>query len=227
MDDHALRIPGLGETQRLLLQELKRRGPATTTELCEGFDLAGGTVREHLKALEARRLIERVGTRRAGPGRPHFIYGLTDAGQTLFPSGEGELLVEIVSFLLATGRDDVIDEFFARRVDAKWAAVADRIERMTVEHREREALRILADEGFMPILETDDETGESVIRLCNCPIRSVIAVTRRPCAAEEKLVSRLVDGKLERFAYMPDGDDSCSYRIRRPRDGATGRAGQG
>jgi hypothetical protein len=40
-------------------------------------------------------------------------------------------------------------------------------------------------------------------------------VTRRPCAAEEELVTRLVGAPIERFAYMPDGDDSCSYRIRR------------
>ena len=64
--------------------------------------------------------------------------------------------------------------------------------------------------------DEDPETGETVIRLCNCPLKSVIAVTRRPCAAEERFVSQLVDGTLERFAYMPDGDDSCSYRIRRP-----------
>ena len=216
-DADALRIPGLGETQRRLLQELKRRGPSTTTELAEGFDLAAGTLREHLKALEARRLIERVGTRRAGPGRPHFIYGLTDAGETLFPSGEGELLVELVKFLLDTERGELIDEFFARRVETMYEAAAARIENMTVEHREQEAVRILADQGFMPILETDPETGDRLLRLCNCPIKSVIAVTRRPCAAEEKLVARLLDGLLERFAYMPEGDDSCSYRIRRPR----------
>lgn len=211
-----IRVPGLGETQRALLHALKRRGPSTTGELAEGFDLATGTLREHLKSLEARRLIERTGTRRHGPGRPHVIYGLTDAGEALFPRGEGELLVELVEFLLDTGRDELIDEFFERRVDAAWSEAARRVEDMTVERREKEALRILADAGFMPQLEKDEETGESILRLCHCPLKSVIAVTQRPCAAEERYVSRLVDGRLERFAYMPDGDDSCSYRIRRP-----------
>lgn len=211
-----IRIPGLGDTQRQLLHALKRRGPSTTSELAEGFDLASGTLREHLKSLEARRLIERTGTKRHGPGRPHVIYGLTDAGEALFPSGEAELLVEFVEFLLDSGRDGVIDEFFERRVDEAYSQAARRVERMTVEHREQEAVRILAEAGFMPELDEDPETGETVIRLCNCPLKSVIAVTRRPCAAEERFVSQLVDGVLERFAYMPDGDDSCSYRIRRP-----------
>lgn len=215
-DADRLRVPGLGDTQRQLLHALKRRGPSTTGELAEGFDLARGTLREHLKSLEARRLVERTGTKRHGPGRPHVIYGLTDAGEALFPSGEAELLVEFVDFLLASGQEEVIDTFFEQRVDEAYAEAAARIEQMTLEHRETEAVRILADAGFMPELEKDDETGETVIRLCNCPLKSVIAVTRRPCAAEERLVSRLVDGKLERFAYMPEGDDSCSYVIRRP-----------
>lgn len=218
-DADQLRVPGLGDTQRQLLYALKRRGPATTGELAEGFDLARGTLREHLKSLEARRLVERTGTKRHGPGRPHVIYGLTDGGEALFPSGEAELLVEFVEYLLESGREEVIDSFFEQRVDEAYAEAAARVERMTLEHREKEAVRILADAGFMPELEKDEETGETVIRLCNCPLKSVIAVTRRPCAAEERFVSQLVDGELERFAYMPDGDDSCSYVVRRPGKG--------
>ncbi|MFW6084032.1 MAG: helix-turn-helix transcriptional regulator [Gemmatimonadota bacterium] len=215
-DADQLRFPGLGDTQRQLLHALKRRGPSTTGELAEGFDLARGTLREHLKSLEARRLVERAGTKRHGPGRPHVIYGLTDAGEALFPTGEAELLVEFIEYLLQSGQEDVIDTFFEQRVDEAYAEAAARVEGMTVEHREREAVRILADAGFMPELEKDEETGETVIRLCNCPLKSVIAVSRRPCAAEERFVSQLVDAELERFAYMPDGDDSCSYVIRRP-----------
>jgi predicted ArsR family transcriptional regulator len=213
-DSTEIRVPGLGQTQRELLQLLKRRGPSTTSELAESFDLASGTLREHLKALEARRLLERVGTRREGPGRPHFIYGLTDAGEALFPQGEAELLVELVEYLLANDRSDMLVDFFEKRVDAAYSEAAAKVERMVADERRDEAVRILTDAGFMPELEVDPETGEDVIRLCNCPLKSVIAVTRKPCRAEERLVSQLLNAELERIAYMPDGDDSCSYRIK-------------
>lgn len=219
MADHdEIQVPGLGETQRRLLHALKRHGPATTGELAEGFDLATGTLREHLKSLEARRLIERAGSRRHGPGRPHVVYALTDAGEALFPSRESELLVELVEFLLGSDRPEMIDAFFERRVEEAYAADAPRLEGMRPAEREKEALRILGDAGFMPELDVDPDTGETILRLCNCPLKSVISVTRRPCAAEEKYVSRLVDGRLERFEYMPDGDDACSYRVLRERD---------
>ena len=212
-DADQIRVPGLGQTQRELLQLLKRRGPSTTTELAESFDLASGTLREHLKSLEARRLLERVGTRREGPGRPHFIYGLTDAGQALFPQGEAELLVELVEYLLTTEGSEVLENFFEQRVDAIYSEAAGRIEEMVADERRGEAVRLLADAGFMPQVGEDPETGETLIRLCNCPLKSVIAVTRGPCQAEERLVSQLLNADLERIAYMPDGDDSCTYRI--------------
>lgn len=212
-----VRIPGLGETQRRLLLLLKRRGPSTTTELAADFDLATGTLREHLNSLDAHRLIERAGTRRGGPGRPQVLYRLSEAGEALFPSNEAELLVEFVKFLLSSDRAPVVEQFFRERTDQAYLEVARRLERMTADEREREAVRILRHAGFMPELRRDEATGESIIQLCNCPLKSVIAVTRRPCAAEEEFVARLVDAEIERFAYLPDGDDSCSYRIRRPR----------
>lgn len=220
MTEHdEIRIPGLGETQRRLLLALKRHGPATTGELAEGFELATGTLREHLKSLEARRLIERAGSRRHGPGRPHVVYALTDSGEALFPSRESELLVDLVGFLLGSDRPEMIDEFFERRVEETYAVDGPRLDGMSLDEREEEALRILGEAGFMPELEVDPETGETILRLCNCPLKSVISVTRRPCVAEEKYVSRLVDGRLERFEYMPDGDDSCSYRVLRDSEG--------
>lgn len=217
-DANHTRMPGLGETQRELLHLLKRRGPSTTGELAVDFDLATGTLREHLKSLEARRLVERVGRRREGPGRPHVIYGLSDAGEALFPAGEAELLVNLIEFLLDTDRYDVIDEFFEQRVDQAYSEAAERVERMTVERRAEEVVRILADAGFMPEIETDVKTGDMIVKLCHCPLKSVIAVTRRPCAAEERFVSQIVGADLERLTYMPDGDECCSYRVRRPGD---------
>ena len=62
--------------------------------------------------------MERVGRRREGPGRPHVIYNLTDAGEALFPQGEAEVLVEMVEYLLGTGRVELVEEFFLNRAKA-------------------------------------------------------------------------------------------------------------
>lgn len=196
------------------MHALKRRGPSTTEEMAEDFALATGTLREHIRALEARRLVERVGRRSEGPGRPHVIYGLTDAGQALFPQGEAQLLVAMVEHLLSTGREELVEEFFLARAEAGYASVSARLEKLDPAQRRRAAAEIMAEAGYMPELSEDPGTGDTVIRLCNCPLRSVVAVTHLPCRTEEKLLAALVDGDIERIAYMPDGDDSCSYRVK-------------
>jgi predicted ArsR family transcriptional regulator len=211
--DH-IRVPGLGYTQRELLHALKRRGPSTTAQLAEGTDLAMGTLREHIRSLEARRLVERVGRRREGPGRPHVIYSLTDAGEALFPQGEAEVLVEMVEYLLGTGRVELVEEFFLNRAKAGYDEVAGRIEQLASGQRLQETKNILAEAGFMPELGEDEETGEPVICLCHCPLKSVVAVTQLPCNSENRLITALVGEALERFTYMPDGDENCSYRIK-------------
>lgn len=211
--DH-ISVPGLGLTQRELLHALKRSGPSTTGQLGEGFDLSMGTLREHIRALEARRLVERVGRRREGPGRPHVIYGLTDAGEALFPQGEAEVLVELLEYLLGSGNDELLEDFFLQRAKAGYEEVAARIEKLDAEKRLQATKNILAEAGFMPELGEDPDTGEQVIRLCNCPLASIIAVTRLPCRSEQRLIAALVNGDLERFTYMPDGDENCSYRIK-------------
>ena len=52
--------PGLGESQRILLEALKRRGESTLAELEGSLDLAAETVRSHLQALRRMRTFEDV-----------------------------------------------------------------------------------------------------------------------------------------------------------------------
>ncbi len=63
--------PGIGESQRRLLDLLKRSGECTLARLEAGFDLSRETLRTHLKSLVAMGLVERPGVHRKGPGRPH------------------------------------------------------------------------------------------------------------------------------------------------------------
>ena len=80
--------PGIGESQRALLEALKRRGESTLAELEGSVDVAAETVRSHLQALVAQSLVVRSGLVRSGPGRPRIRYRLSDAGDALFPRHE-------------------------------------------------------------------------------------------------------------------------------------------
>ena len=70
--------------------------------------------------------------------------------------------------------------------------------------------RILSELGFMA--QIDQEEGEPSLRLCHCPLRALVDVTRIPCVAEIGLIRELLGEELTRLSYIPAGAHSCSYR---------------
>ncbi len=214
MGDHEdFRAPGIGDTQRAILESLKRRGRLSLADLGSDVRLSPGTLREHLNTLAAHGLVRRVGRRQAGRGRPEVIYGLTEDGDALFPQREGELLAELVRHLLASGNREILREFFEARVAARRDAALARLHGLTGDARLREVAAILREEGFMPELDRSPESGRAIVRLCHCPLTDVVAVTRMPCGAELELVGEMIGAPLERISYMPEGAHTCSYAI--------------
>lgn len=216
--------PGLGDSQRRLLVELKRRGDATLSDVAGVLELAAETVREHLNALTARGLVERTGRRRDGPGRPQIVYALTARGEALFPHREGALLRELASHLVESGREEVLEEFFGRRIGEQRRAAASRLDGLEGEERLREVAALLSEQGFMAeVVGSDDGAGDAGggetagdgprLRLCHCPLKELVAASRLPCRAEIEFVEELLGADLERESWMPEGDHACTYRL--------------
>lgn len=219
--------PGLGESQRALLEALKRRGESTLAELEGAGELAAETVRSHLQALVAQGLVERSGVLRAGPGRPRVRYRLTAAGDALFPQRDRELLRELAAFLVDTGRTALLEEFFTARLRKKRAAAEARLAGVPADQRLEAVARLLSEDGFLAEVVTD--AAGRHLRLCHCPLRELVEVSRLPCRAEMALVGELVGGPFRRESFIPDGASTCTYSVGpasapRPRSGpATAR----
>lgn len=203
----------IGESQGQILEHLKRHGAGTIPEMAGDLGLSVETIRTHLKSLGSEGLVERRGRRRSGPGRPEIVYGLTDASEALFPSQEGRLLQELANFLHGEGRDDLVREFFDRQAERRWSAVRERLEGLEGPARMGEVARILTEEGFMAEVDTDPE-GRELLRLCHCPMRSLVDVTKAPCRSELRSVREMLGRHLVRVSYIPAGDTSCCYALK-------------
>jgi predicted ArsR family transcriptional regulator len=202
--------PALGGTRRELLGSLKHGGPSTIPVLAGQTGLNVETVRHHIQGLAGEGLVERVGTRQARRGRPETVYGLTAAADSLFPRREGEMLRALVVYLLETGNEDMLKAFFEAYIGERRGAALARVEGLEGEARLEEAARILSELGFMALVQQRSAAPE--LRLCHCPLRDVVEVTRIPCRAELRFVRELVGEQLTRLTYIPSGDDACTYR---------------
>lgn len=204
-----MNAPGLGKSQRAILDLLKRRDRSTIPELAADLRLNIETLRGHLKALVARKLVRRAGTRCAdGPGRPEVLYALAPEAEALFPRREGETLHELAAHLVNSGRADVLREFFERRIGGRRVEALRRVRPLKGRARVEEVARIFSELGFMAVVEDDGR-----LRLCHCPIRELVRATRIPCAAEIGLIQELLGKGLHRTTYIPAGDAACSYRV--------------
>jgi predicted ArsR family transcriptional regulator len=206
----AVRAPGLSASRRLLLDSLKRQGAATIAALGSEAGLNVETVRHHLRALGAQGLVERRGTQRTGPGRPEVVYGLSGAAEGLFPRREGEVLRALVVHMKDTGNEGLLTEFFDAYIGERREAALARLSHLEGRARVEEAARILSELGFMALAQGGADGSE--LRLCHCPLREVVGVTRIPCRAELGFVRELLGERLARLSYMPAGDASCTYR---------------
>jgi predicted ArsR family transcriptional regulator len=85
----------LGETQARLLR-LLRRSRQTITGLAESLRLTDNAVRLHVAALRRDGIVEDVGAQRDTGGKPARVYGLTPAGEELFPKAYAPVLGMLV-----------------------------------------------------------------------------------------------------------------------------------
>ena len=204
-------IPGLGESQRAILDAIKRRGNATIRTLGPELELNVETVRAHLKSLTALGLVQRSGTSKEGAGRPEIIYTLTAAAESAFPNREGEILRSLAVFLKETGNEALLRDFYDRFIDSRRAEALARVAHLSGRERAFEVARVLSEFGFMA--EITGQGDSPTLRLCHCPLRELIKATNIPCKAETGFIHELLGECDTRVSHIPAGDHSCSYLV--------------
>src|SRR5436309_15580714 len=114
----------IGETQLRLLG-LLRRSRQTITSLAEALGLTDNAVRMHIAALHRDGIVEQLGTQRDTGGKPARLYGLTRAGEELFPKAYALVLSKLVEEIVRTqGRARAVE--LLRAVGVPAAAGAQR-----------------------------------------------------------------------------------------------------
>lgn len=205
-----VQAPGLGESQRGVLEALKREGARTVPELARALALNVETLRSHLRALEGHGLVRRAAKRTQGRGRPEILYALTPAAESLFPRREGEVLQGLARHLATSGHEALLRDYFEDYIGGRREAALARVAGLAGRARLEASARVLTELGFMAEV-LDGEAGPQ-LRLSHCPLREVVEVTRIPCGVEIGFVRELVGEELTRVSYMPAGGHACAYR---------------
>jgi predicted ArsR family transcriptional regulator len=159
--------------QQLLTLLLQNKEGRTVEDLSKGLGITDNAVRQHLVALQRDGMVARGETQSTG-GRPEHLYGLTTAGQELFPrhySWFAELLISSLREEQGTEalreRLEGMGKAVGRQVATRLAGAKDRAERIRV------LSEIMRELGYQSAaIDPANEKLPAIegIRLSNCTV---------------------------------------------------------
>jgi DeoR family suf operon transcriptional repressor len=194
-----------------VLTQLKRYQPLTARELAVRLGVSLNTARHHLKELEAEGLV-RYQREYRGVGAPVFAYGLSPAGEELFPRRYCDALTAMLGAVVEReGRESAVAllgsyfELLSRRIRGQLEGVlpADRLQVVA---------RALSDEGYMA--EATPGEGVAVLTEHNCAIPAVAERFPEICGAEARFLAEVLGAEVERTGHILSGCPACEYRVR-------------
>jgi DeoR family suf operon transcriptional repressor len=204
-------VAGLKGPRHAALVQLKLAQRLTAKELAERIGLSLNAVRHHLRELEAAGLVAYVREHR-GVGAPVFCYGLTSAGEALFPRRYQETLTTLLDQMVQRdGRQAAV-----ALLEAHFADLSVRLSAELTGCSPAERLlalgRVLSDEGYMAEVRTGP--AEGTLTEHNCAIPAVAERFPEICAAEARFVAEVLGAEVERRGHMLTGCSTCEYHVR-------------
>jgi DeoR family suf operon transcriptional repressor len=208
---HPALPPGIKGVRGFILIELKRANRLTARELADRLHVSLNAVRHHLKELEAAALVQYERLHR-GVGAPAFAYGLTAAGEALFPRRYEATLTELLDHVVEhEGRASAVAV-----LEARYSALTRRLQEELAgappAERMAAVARLLSDDGYMAEGTASSQTGSLIEH--NCAIQAVAERFPEICAAEARFLAAVLGAQVDRHEHILSGCSACEYRVR-------------
>ncbi len=192
-----------------ILKHLQRHGQATIKELEDALGVSTTAVREQLANLHADGLIS-TRTMRRGPGRPFYVYSLTDKAHALFPKHYDLLINLLLQELLELEGKDKVDMLMGRVSQRLAQDYADRLNGDDVQARLAELRHLLEARGVPAEVH---HTGDG-IEIFSCPYHEVAQEHPQVCTMERQMLEQLLGETIVLEGTIRDGHHNCRFIIR-------------
>lgn len=206
------------ETRGLILNILKDNGDLTVDQIVNALHkrtdkrVTAATIRHHLDVLGENGLVEAPEVkRRDTPGRPQYVYHLTDKALDLFPSnyaGLAHVLMDQIKAQLSRDQVNVILEGAAQQLAANAM-----IPNVPLDERLDYVVKYLTKQGYEASWENAENDDGYILSTSNCPFEKVAGAHEDICQLDMQLVSNLLGIVPRRLGRIAAGEDSCDYFI--------------
>ena len=201
----------MAESRQRIIEQLKRLGGASVSDLGSALGLTSVTVRHHLQSLLRDHVVdEPTPRRRPGPGRPEKVYRLIPQAEVDLPDNFGELCACLVG-QIQTGQSyealrDVLSAAGERlgRAQSPASGVSSKVRTEAVK-------AFLEWRGYFPswIRATDGLR----LQLANCPYHKLASQTPAVCSFDTALLSGLLGMEVKLESSIAALQPVCTFRV--------------
>lgn len=204
------------QTRRHILEILRDRKEATIDEIVAELSKRIGkitavTVRHHLEILRGDGLVAAPAVRRrSAPGRPQYVYTLTERAADQFPNNYQGLASGLLSQMKAQLPPDQlvqILEGMANTLSGE-AMVPDAPLEVRLDH----TVAFLNNQGYTANWSRNGDGH--LLSVTNCPYEQVSYCNPELCKMDERLIQNLVGGTAQRLSWQVKDDESCTFLVR-------------
>ena len=207
------------QTRQHILEILKEKGRATVDELVCALgnrtgEITAVTVRYHLDILRSEGLVETANVRRRrSPGRPQYVYALTDEAEAYFPKNYQALADNLLLELKDKYPEPEVSAIIkavARRMATEMGELPDDL---PPDERVQRVVDFLTEKGYRATWEPlDGKEGAYLLRINNCPYHLVSGKHCELCVMDTELISMLAGSPSHKIALgIAQGADACTY----------------
>lgn len=203
------------QTRRHILEILRERKEATIDEIVADLSIRIGkitavTVRHHLEILRGDGLVAAPAVRRrSAPGRPQYVYTLTERAGDHFPNNYQGLATGLIAQLkeqLPVNQVNKILEGVAGDM-ADAASIPDAPLEVRLDH----AVQYMNEHGYTASWRKADDG--LLLQISNCPYEQVSCNNPELCRMDENLIRGLTGARPQRLTWQLQGNESCNYLI--------------
>jgi predicted ArsR family transcriptional regulator len=209
------------QTRRYILEILRERGEATVDEMVSELktriqhNITAVTVRHHLDILRSDSLVTAPTVRRSGaPGRPQYVYALTDKALEVFPNNYQNLMSTLLTQMKSALPESQIVTIFEGVADQMVAGA--HLPHLSSNH-------VSMDEKLNYVVNYLNENGYNVnweaspegyiLRNHNCPYHKVSDNHGELCNMDFRLIAGLIGIAPRAMTLLSQDEEGCTFLI--------------
>lgn len=193
-----------------ILESLGITRQATIQKIADQLDVNPITVRHHLLRMQNEGLVT-SNEQRAGVGRPHLVFQLTNQGRQRISTNYHQLVNNLL---------DSVQTLFGRQASSELlVAVGQEMAKSYDLEINEENLPgtmnsfcdMMANEGFQ--IEWELKDNRVIIRNTSCPYYNLENSNREICLLDQSFFSTLLGKELQLEQFTIESDSNCSHCV--------------